>query len=108
MISSDCGALAMENARRFLEIRSEFGAFDRYLWRFTDGKTLRPKRRVKTVEELPCQSDESRALSRDLAQRGFRFVGPTICYAFMQATGMVNDHTVDCFRHQEMMRDQSG
>jgi len=91
---------AVDNARAFLETQSEYGSFDDYIWRFTGGQTIRNDRRVLT--DLPAETAESRAMSRDLKKRGFRFVGPTICYAYMQATGMVNDHTVDCFRYLEV------
>ncbi len=91
---------AIQNARAFLQVQSEFGSFDAYIWRFTGGQ---PKKNAwKTIAEIPAQTDESLAMSKDLAGRGFRFVGPTICYAHMQATGMVNDHTVDCFRYGEV------
>ncbi len=91
---------AVGNARAFLEVQREYGSFDEYIWRFTGGQTFRNDRRVLT--DLPAETAESRAMSRDLKKRGFRFVGPTICYAYMQATGMVNDHTVDCFRYLEV------
>ena len=92
----------IENAKAFLEIKKEFGSFDRYIWQFVGGK---PKNnRFKRLSELPAQTEESQAMSRDLKKRGFRFVGPTICYAFMQAVGMVNDHTTDCFRYREIKR----
>jgi len=91
---------AVDSARAFLEIQSEYGSFDEYIWRFTGGQTIRNDRSVLT--DLPAETAESRAMSRDLKKRGFRFVGPTICYAYMQATGMVNDHTVDCFRYLEV------
>src|ERR1700733_3623063 len=87
---------AINNAERFVEIRKEFGSFDNYVWRFVEGKPLQPNR--KTMKEIPSQTKESLALSKDLQKRGFRFVGPTIIYAHMQATGLINDHTVDCFR----------
>jgi DNA-3-methyladenine glycosylase I len=90
-------AAAVENARRCLEVRIEFGSLDGYLWRFIGGKPIVNRRR--SMSELPSETKESRTMSRDLAARGFRFVGPTICYAFMQAVGMVNDHLVRCFRH---------
>jgi DNA-3-methyladenine glycosylase I len=91
---------AIENARAFLAVQSEFRSFDAYLWRFVGG---RPKRnRWRTIKEIPSRSHEADALSKDLKQRGFKFVGPTICYAFMQAVGMVNDHIVDCFRYWEI------
>jgi DNA-3-methyladenine glycosylase I len=88
---------AISNARHVLDIRGEFGSFDAYLWRFSGGKPI--VNRFRTLSELPSTSRESDAMSRDLVKRGFRFVGPTICYAFMQAVGMVNDHLVHCFRH---------
>ena len=93
-------AAAVQNARAFLAVREEFGSFDAYLWRFMDGKPRVNQRR--TLSEIPARSPESDSLSRDLARRGFKFVGSTICYAFMQATGMVNDHLVDCFRYREV------
>ncbi len=91
---------ALTNAARVLEIRDELGSFDAYLWRFVDGKPI--VGRWHALAELPAETDESRALSKDLKRRGFRFVGPTVCYAFMQATGMVNDHLVSCFRYNEV------
>ena len=95
-------AAAIGNARAFLQVREEFGSFDAYVWRFVDGK---PKRNAwEALRQIPPETKESRAMSRDLYLRGFRFVGPTICYAHMQATGMVNDHLVDCFRHREVGR----
>jgi DNA-3-methyladenine glycosylase I len=85
----------IENARSYLQVQREFGSFDRYVWRFVDGQ---PQVNAwTTVAEVPTQTSESQAMSKDLSKRGFRFVGPTICYAFMQAAGLVNDHTVDCF-----------
>ena len=91
---------AVGNARAFLRVQAEHGSFDRYVWRFVDG---RPRlNRWRTLAEVPAETSESRALSRDLKRRGFRFVGPTICYAFMQATGLVNDHLADCFRWAEL------
>ncbi len=92
----------VENARAFLRVEKEYGSFDRYIWQFVGGKPVRNK--FKKLSELPAKTKESQAMSRDLKMRGFRFVGPTICYAFMQAVGMVNDHTVDCFRHAELNR----
>jgi DNA-3-methyladenine glycosylase I len=90
----------IENARAFLRVQKEFGSFDGYVWQFVGGA---PKiNRRKTLRELPSRTPESDALSKDLAKRGFRFVGSTICYAFMQAVGMANDHTVDCFRYREL------
>lgn len=93
---------AVTNARAFLAVQGEFGAFDKYIWRFVGGK---PKVNAwKSLREIPATSPESDAMSRDLKKRGFRFVGSTICYAFMQAAGMVNDHTVDCFRYKQVQR----
>jgi DNA-3-methyladenine glycosylase I len=86
------------NARAFLALQREFGSFDAYLWNFVDGA---PRvNRWRTVRQVPARTPESDGLSRDLSRRGFKFVGSTICYALMQAVGMVNDHTIDCFRHQ--------
>jgi DNA-3-methyladenine glycosylase I len=93
-------AAAVNNAARFLEAQKEFGTFDRYIWQFTGGKTIRNK--IKAMSEMQAQSAESEAMSRDLKARGFKFVGPTICYAFMQAAGMVNDHMVSCFRYKQV------
>jgi DNA-3-methyladenine glycosylase I len=89
---------AVNNAKRFIETRREFGSFDRYIWKFTNYKTLYPKHPVKTFKELPTHSPESDAMSFDLKKRGFSFVGPVICYAHMQAIGMVNDHCEGCFK----------
>lgn len=90
---------AINNAQRLLELQAEFGSFDRYLWRFSDGRTLRHPNGV-TRATIPTSSRESDVMAKDLKQRGFKFVGTTICYAFMQGIGMVDDHTVDCFRYQ--------
>lgn len=90
----------VENAKRFIEVQNEYGSFDRYIWQFVGGKPIENK--FKKISELPAQTKEAEAMSRDLKKRGFRFVGPTICYAFMQAVGMVNDHTTDCFRYREI------
>ena len=90
---------SVANALAFLEVQKEFGSFDRYIWTFTGGKTLQPQRQGKDV---PARTAESDAMSKDLRKRGFNFVGSTICYAFMQATGLVNDHLVTCFRHKEL------
>lgn len=90
-------AATVNNARRFLEVQAEFGSFDAYIWRFVDGRPIRNA--FRSLAELPATSPESDALSRDLKRRGFKFVGSTVCYAHMQATGMVNDHVVDCFRY---------
>ncbi len=93
---------AITNARAFLAVQKEFGSFARYIWQFIG---RRPRvNRWRSLRDLPARTAESDAMSRDLKQRGFRFVGPIICYAFMQAAGMVNDHTVDCFRHAELAR----
>jgi len=93
-------AATIENARAFLKIQQEFGSFDSYVWRFVGGK---PKpNRWTAHKKVPARTPESDVLSRDLQKRGFRFVGSTICYAFMQATGMVNDHLVSCFRHRQV------
>ena len=88
------------NARKFLEIQSAFGSFDKYIWGFVDGKPI--KNKFKSLKELQAQTPESEAMSKDLKKRGFKFIGPTICYAFMQAVGMVNDHIVNCFRYNEV------
>ena len=90
-------AAAIQNAKAFLAVQEEFGSFDAYLWQFVGGRSIQPRR--KTLKEIPARTLESDAMSKDLLKRGFKFVGSTICYAFMQAVGMVNDHTVDCFRH---------
>jgi DNA-3-methyladenine glycosylase I len=89
----------ISNARAFIEIQHEFGSFDTYIWQFTDGKPV--VSRWKTVQQVPASTEISDAMAKDLKKRGFKFVGSTICYAFMQATGMVNDHTVDCFRYHQ-------
>jgi len=88
----------MVNARCFVEVQKEFGTFDRYIWQFTGGKTIDNK--LRSLKAMPVSSKESDAMSRDLKSRGFKFVGSTICYAFMQAAGMVNDHLVSCRRHR--------
>ncbi|HTS50421.1 MAG TPA: DNA-3-methyladenine glycosylase I [Bryobacteraceae bacterium] len=93
-------AAAVQNARAFLEVQEEFGGFDPYIWQFVDGEPK--KNRWKTLRELPARTAESDALSKDLGRRGFKFVGSTICYAFMQATGMVNDHVRGCFRWSQI------
>jgi DNA-3-methyladenine glycosylase I len=87
-------AAAVDNAKAFLQVQKEFGSFDAYIWQFVGGKPIVNKR--KTMRDIPTETPESQAMSKDLKKRGFRFVGPTICYAFMQATGMVNDHLVGC------------
>ncbi len=90
----------LSNAAGVLALREEFGSFDTYLWDFIGGSPL--VGRWRTVQEIPADTAESRALSKDLKRRGFRFVGPTICYAFMQSVGLVNDHVVDCFRFRQL------
>ena len=91
---------AIENAKRFLETKEEFGSFDKYIWQFVNHATI--KNSFKSLKELPAKTKESDAMSEDMKERGFKFVGSTICYAFMQGAGMVNDHVVDCFRHREV------
>jgi len=91
---------AVQNARLFLAVQEEFGSFDAYLWEFVGGRPIQNKWR--SSKEVPTSTAEASALSKDLRRRGFKFVGPTICYAFMQAVGMVNDHLVHCFRHKEL------
>ncbi len=88
------------NAKAFLEIQKEFGSFDAYIWQFVGGKAIRNKR--LSMKDIPAKTAESDAMSKDLLKRGFKFVGSTICYAFMQATGMVNDHVSDCFRYKQV------
>ena len=92
---------AISNAQRFLDVQEAFGSFDAYIWRFVDGRPI--INRWKSLKQVPASTQASDALSRDLKQRGFKFVGSTICYAHMQATGMVNDHLVGCFRHGEII-----
>ena len=93
-------AAAINNAARLLAVQEEFGSFDNYLWRFVDGRPL--QNRWNNLAELPARTPLADQLSKDLARRGFKFVGPTICYSLMQAVGLVNDHLVDCFRHREL------
>ncbi len=93
---------AIANAQKFLEVTREFGSFDRYIWGFVGGRPLATPARA--LRQIPAQTVISVAMSKDLRRRGFRFVGPTICYAFMQAVGMVNDHTVDCYRYRQLAR----
>jgi DNA-3-methyladenine glycosylase I len=93
---------AVTNARAFLEVQEEFGSFDRYVWAFVGGRPI--VNRPRALGDVPARTAVSDALSKDLKRRGFRFVGSTICYAFMQAVGMVNDHIVSCFRHEEIAR----
>ena len=93
---------AVENARAYLKVQDTFGGFDAYVWRFVDG---RPRHNNwSKLEQIPAYSPESEVMSKDLQKRGFKFVGKTICYAFMQAVGMVNDHTVDCYRHAQLAK----
>jgi DNA-3-methyladenine glycosylase I len=93
-------AAAISNAQAFLKVQEEFGSFDKYIWQFVG---VKPKQNAwRTHKRLPAKTVESDAMSKDLKKRGFRFVGSTICYAFMQATGMVNDHLVSCFRYAEL------
>jgi DNA-3-methyladenine glycosylase I len=91
---------AIRNARSFLEVQDQYGSFDTYIWQFVDGKPLQNS--WKSLQEIPAITKESDAMSKELKKLGFTFVGSTICYAFMQAVGMVNDHIVDCFRWQEV------
>ena len=93
-------AATINNAQRFLEVQSEFGSFDAYIWRFVDGQPI--KNAWRSMKEIPPKTPLSDAISKDLLKRGFKFVGSTIVYAHMQATGMVNDHTVECFRYKEV------
>ncbi len=93
-------AATIQNAKKFLAIQVEFGSFDAYVWRFVGGKPIVNK--IRLMEDIPVTSKESDALSRDLLRRGFKFVGSTICYSFMEAVGMVNDHQIDCFRYTEV------
>jgi DNA-3-methyladenine glycosylase I len=90
------------NAKAFLRVQKEFGTFDKYIWQFTGGKTIVNK--WKTLKEMPAKTKESDAMSKDLLKRGFKFVGSTICYAFMQAAGMVNDHIITCTRYKEVQK----
>jgi DNA-3-methyladenine glycosylase I len=92
---------AIRNAQSFIKIKQEFGSFDAYMWQFVGGKPI--INHWTSGREIPAQTEVSRRMSKDLIQRGFRFVGPTICYAHMQAVGMVNDHTTDCFRYREIL-----
>ena len=97
-------ASALENANAFLRVQQEFGSFDSYIWQFVGGK---PRVNApKSMKQVPASTAESDTMSKDLKKRGFKFVGSTICYAFMQATGMVNDHVVDCFRYDQMGSEQ--
>ena len=91
---------AVQSARAVLALQAEFGSFSSYIWTFVGGKPI--QNAYESLSQIPAETPLSRAMSKDLVKRGFRFVGPTICYAFMQATGMVNDHTVDCFRYAQL------
>ena len=93
-------ASAVTNARLFLDIQAEYGSFASYIWQFVEGKPI--QNRWENLEQVPATSPQSEAMSKELKKRGFKFVGSTICYAFMQATGMVNDHTTNCFRYKEI------
>ena len=93
-------AAAARNAQAFLKIQETYGSFDRYIWQFVEGETV--QNTWATMDEVPARTPASDAMSKDLKQRGFTFVGSTICYAYMQAAGMVNDHTINCFRHREL------
>ena len=92
----------INNAKRFIQIQNEFGSFDRFIWQFVNGKPI--DHAFKSMSEMPPQTDESCAMSKELKKRGFKFVGPTICYAFMQAVGMVNDHLITCFRYKQIQK----
>lgn len=92
----------INNAQCLLEVQKEFSCFDAYIWRFVNCKTI--QNRFAQLSDLPAESDESKAMSMDLKKRGFQFVGPTICYAFMQAAGLVNDHLVSCFRYKQIQK----
>jgi DNA-3-methyladenine glycosylase I len=98
-------AATIQNAKAFLAIQKEFGSFDAYIWQFVGGAPIRNA--WKSLKEIPPKTMASDAMSKDLKKRGFTFVGSTICYAFMQATGMVNDHTVDCFRYREVAKEKN-
>ena len=90
------------NAQAFLDVQEEFGSFDKYIWGFVNGKTITNK--WKKMSELPAVTSEAEAMSKDMKKRGFKFVGPTVCYAYMQGAGLVNDHTTDCFRYEEVQK----
>ncbi len=92
---------AVNNAKLFLKVQEEFGCFDSYIWRFVEGKPIISE--IRDISDYRATSPESDALAKDLKQKGFKFLGSTICYAHMQATGMVNDHSIDCFRRQEII-----
>jgi len=92
----------ISNAQKFIRIQNEYGSFDKYIWQFVNQSTI--DHALKSMSDMPAQTDESRAMSKALKQDGFKFVGPTICYAFMQAVGMVNDHLTSCFRYKEIIK----
>jgi DNA-3-methyladenine glycosylase I len=94
----------INNAQQFLKIQKEYGSFDAFIWQFVQGKTI--NNHFKDLSQMPAQTEESRAMSKELNKRGFKFAGPTICYAFMQAAGIVNDHLVDCFRYDQIQKIQ--
>lgn len=96
-------ASAVSNAKAFLTVQKEFGSFERYIWQFVEGKPI--VNHFRSLKEVPARTPVSDAMSRDLKKRGFRFVGSTICYAFMQACGLVNDHETGCFRHRQVLRE---
>ena len=91
---------AIKNAKGFMRIQEEFGSFDKYIWGYVNGKTI--QNQWKSMDEIPAKTEIAEKMSKDLKKRGFNFVGPTICYAFMQAVGLVNDHTTDCFQYKEI------
>ena len=91
---------AINNSKQFLSVQAEFGSFDTFIWQFVKGKPIINK--FTSFSEVPAETEESRAMSKELKKRGFKFVGPTICYAFMQAAGLANDHLVDCFRYEQI------
>ena len=93
---------AITNAQKFLEVQKEFGSFDAFFWSFVNGKTIHNA--FKTIQEIPAVTQEAEKLSMALIQRGFKFVGPTICYAIMQSAGLVNDHTINCYRYSELLK----
>jgi DNA-3-methyladenine glycosylase I len=93
---------AISNAKAFLDVQKQFGSFDSFLWEFVGGRPI--QNRCRKMEDIPTVSPEAEALSKELKRRGFKFVGPTTCYAYMQAVGMINDHTVDCFRYEDISK----
>ena len=90
-----------QNAQRFLEVQKEYGSFSEYIWRFVDGRPI--NNWLKSFNDMPSKTETSEAMSKDLKKRGFKFVGPVICYSYMQAVGLVNDHLVSCYRHDEII-----